>query len=544
MLSLANSFRIGSRTGMTGISKVTSSLVDRKKDSPFSLQKRHIFDSVFDPESIALLATCSGAATTGFMVHRYKIALSNQYVVKTGLFIDGASIHKKTFQFPFQTANFISMEPKPYHHVIDKAMSKEKIAFKMPVAFTIGPLDTPEALQNMVKSILGISVEKFDDLVLVAVAGACRRQAGTLELEHIFSDRTKFRDQVIDIINKELFPFGLHILTMNIDELEDMEGNVYFKYLRQRALEGAVNTAKVAVAEKQREGAIGEKLHQSETRKEVAELEKEAKLVENERDVQISKSDSTRDIAKAEYSRAINVAKLEAEAKAEMRKFELQKEVEEFRKVQEIERLRASKLSAANVDYEVVVKNADAKAAEKVKQAQAEAESIRLIAEANLLSKQTEAKGVQVYKEAEAKGIQAIKEAEAIGVQALKRAEAEGVRALRDAEADGLQRLVKSAGGVDELNKYLIIKEELLPKIASHNASAVRDSKPKISIWNTGPGDNKSGLSNVITDIVKTGVPLLDTLKAQTGIDVAGKFFKTESKSECKPKSNSDTDTK
>lgn len=467
-----------------------------------NIQKRSFMDLI-DPSTFDGFVAVTLLSGGAFVLRRYKVALANEYIVKTGVGINGATVHKKTLQLPFQTATKISMEPKPFHHIIDKAMSKEKIAFKMPVAFTVGPLDTPEGLQNMIKSIIGVTADKFDNLVLVAVAGACRRQAGTLELEHIFSDRTKFRDEVIDIINRELFSFGLNILTMNIEELEDMEGNEYFKYLRRRALEGAVNMAKIDVAEKQKEGDIGQKLYQSETRRELAELEKGAKVVENSRDIEVSKSNSDRDVAKVEYDRAVKVAQYEADAGAEKRRFELQCEVEEVRKKQEIERLRATDLSVADVNAEVTVRNADATALAKIRAAQAEAESIQLIASANFLAKQNEAKGIQAVKEAEAKGIQA----------------------LREAEANGLNQLVLSAGGVDGLVRYLMVRDEILPKIADKHAAAVNGMKPNINIWQTGQGANEqNGLSNTISDIIRTGVPMLNSLKDQTGIDLLERF--------------------
>jgi flotillin len=448
------------------------------------------------------------------MVHRYKIADANKFIVKTGIGIEGATIHKKTFHWPFQTATTLDMTPRPYHIVIDKAMSREKIAFKMPIAFTVGPFDKPEALNNLVTKILGIDEAKFNDLVFVAVAGACRRQAGTLDLEHIFSDRTKFRDQVIEIINKELLQFGLHIFTMNIEELEDMEGNEYFKYLRRRALEGAINMAKIDVAEKQKEGDVGQKMHQGETRRQLAEIEKDAKLVENIRDIEISKSNTEMNVAKAEYDRAVKVAQLEAEANAEKRRFELQREVEEFRKSQETERLRASELSVANVNAEVAIRKADAEAEARIRLAKGEAESIRLLAEAKLQSQQNEAKGIQAVKEAEAKGIQALREAEAIG----------------------LERLVSSAGGVNGLTNYLLVKDEVLQKIAQHNANAVSGLKPQITIWNTGKQDGESNaLTGTIKDIINTGVPLLEGLKAQTGIDILGRL-KNQSSPDPTPK--------
>lgn len=491
--------------------------------------------------SVGLMG-CAGL----FMGTRYRIAAPNQYIVKTGIMIDGVDINKNTFQWPFQVAKIMDMSPSSHHMIIDKAMSKEKIAFKMPIAFTIGPKDDIESLTKYATKLIGMEQAKLYELIYVAVAGSCRMQAGNLELEQIFSDRIKFRDEVINIINNELEQFGIKILTMNIEELEDMEGNEYFVFLRKKALEGAVNTAKIDVAEQLKKGDIGQKTHQSETRIKVADLEKEAKLVENIRDRDISESDATLNIARTEYNKTMILAKLEADANSKKRDLELQKEIEEYRKNQETEKLRASEMSLTNVKAEILLKNTDAQAKAKIEQtkgeadallriteanalalvkntkaqteakieiARGEAEAIRLIADANFLAKQNEAKGIQLIKESEAKGI------EAIGL-----AEAKSLEAMKAAEADGFRKMVDSAGGTPELVNYMFVHNDIPTKVAQAHATGLNGMNPKINYWHTGPNDGSNGFANTLKDLVKGSLPFTEGLKDQTGIDVT-KFF-------------------
>jgi hypothetical protein len=108
--------------------------------------------------------------------------------------------------------------------------------------------------------------------------------------------------------------------------------------------------------------------------------------------------------------------------------------------------------------------------------------------------------------------------------------EAKGILKLREAEAQGLERLIASAGSVDQLNSYLIVHNGMLEKIAEQQASAVRDMKPIINLTNWQTGSNINGenasLMNVVQDLVRTGVPLVESVKTSTGIDLLKSYRK------------------
>lgn len=107
-----------------------------------------------------------------------------------------------------------------------------------------------------------------------------------------------------------------------------------------------------------------------------------------------------------------------------------------------------------------------------------------------------------------------------------KENEAKGI--LRVREAEGLEKLKGSAGGISNLSQYLMIKNDIVTKIAKHQAEAVSGMNPKINIWHTGSkGDDINGLSGAINNIVKTGIPLLEGIKDQYGIDLLKNFKET-----------------
>jgi len=97
----------------------------------------------------------------GWLSTRYKVAGPNEYIVKTGIFIDDLEISKKTFWLPYQTFGIIMLEPSTYHCLIEEAMSHERIAFNMPTVFTIGPEDEMEALKRYCKL---FQTTSFEDL--------------------------------------------------------------------------------------------------------------------------------------------------------------------------------------------------------------------------------------------------------------------------------------------------------------------------------------------------------------------------------------------
>lgn len=154
---------------------------------------------------------------------------------------------------------------------------------------------------------------------------------GKMKLDDLFNNKEEFKANVVDQINHQLQDFGLTVYNANIEEMTDMVGNEYFVFLRKRALESAVNRAKVDVAEQMKFGNVGERMHDTETRQKVAEYEMQAELTENDRSREIAESQTKLIIAKAEFAQQTAIAQAEATAAADLRQLELQQEVEKSR---------------------------------------------------------------------------------------------------------------------------------------------------------------------------------------------------------------------
>lgn len=432
--------------------------------------------------SAAIDAAIFGGTTAivgfgGFAAFRYKISSPSEYIVKTGLGISEISIRKKTMVWPFQRYRKMSIAPITFPIEVD-AMSEQRIPFRMPSVWTIGPKNEMEPLENYAKLLIDKGSDGMQETVEGVIQGETRVLTANLDLNVLFSDREKFKNEVVVRINDVLGPFGLVVYNANIAELADLDHeNKYFAEQKKRALQKVNQEARVSVAEAMKDGETGEREHQTQTRIKVAWLDREATVAENERRREINQSNKDLSVANAEYGREQNIAEIQANAAAQKRRAELLREVEEMRRAQEIERKRADEFSVATVNAEVEIKRAEGAAA-----------AMRIRAEANLYAKQREA---------------------------------DGILAVKTAEAESLQKLVDSAGSTDNLNRYLMIQTGMLPNLAREQALAIQGMKPKVTVWSTGQANDT--FSKAVTDLFKTGMPLFDGIKEQTGYD----FLKT-----------------
>lgn len=385
---------------------------------------------------------------------RYRVAKPSQFIVRTGMFIDNVAINKKAFQWPFQTAKTISVQPSNYTFDL-QAMSKEKMEFILPGVYTIGPKDDLKGLEDYATLLSNSSEAELTSIIKGIIEGETRVLTANLTLEEIFSGRDAFREEVSARIDKELGRLGLKIHNANIQEMSDHAGSEYFQFLRQRARASAENEARVNIAEAQKEGDIAVKSREKDTRVKTSNFESEAVTYENERNIEIAESNAKLKIRQAEFDKTSVIAQIESEKAAQVREMELQKEVETKRIAQQQEHLRADLLAKANVEAEAKERTADA----------------------NLYA---------------------------------KRAEAAGVLARFEAEAEGLKKLFESAGGNPDLvMQYLMIDRNLYPELAKAMGDAVKGLNPKINYWNTG-GDT----GNPITDVLKNIPASVDLLKS------------------------------
>ncbi|CAG8449092.1 16594_t:CDS:2 [Acaulospora morrowiae] len=401
----------------------------------------------------------------------YRISDPNQYLVKTGAFIKDVSLQKKGWVIPGQRSIFFDITPENYTLQL-QAMTAEKLEFNLPAVFTIGPKDEPESLKRYAK-LLATNHKNSDhvkDLVKGIIEGETRVIAAAMTMEEIFQERKGFKEQVVKNVQEELNQFGLFIYNANVKQLQDTQGSEYFKYMRMKTHEGAINSAKVDVAEAKYRGDVGAKQREGLTRQETSKVESDTVNIENERKVTMAQAEANLAIKKSEYERQTKIAAIEASQAAKMRESELQKEVEERRLLSETERLRVQFVAKANAEYE----------------------ASKAVANAKLYTAQKEAEAA-LY---------------------IKQKEAEGQLALYNAQAEGIRNLMQSFGGnANAALQYIMIDRGVYTQLAKENATAVQNLNPKITVWNTG-GQNENPVANIFQSLP----PLLSTIQDQTGI--------------------------
>jgi flotillin len=415
---------------------------------------------------IPLLA---GAGLLAFAASRYKTSKSNQWLVRTGIAVTDMEISKKFVHWPFQNIQTIDMTPNSFKLTVN-AMSKEKMEFTFPAVFTIGAKNDLDSLQKYARFLLVQDNNATDALIRGIIEGETRTLSANLSIEDIFTGRSAFKNDIVGNVKAQLDQYGLEIYNANIEELKDSDTSNYFRSLAQKIKAEAENKAKVEVAEQNKKGNIGAKERESETRQRVAIVEAEATLVENARQQEILKSKADLEKTKAEQNNIIQQANIRADQEAESLRMSLMRDVEKRRSEMELEKKRAVELTKATVAAETAQKEAEG-----------QANSQRILAEAALYQKQKEA---------------------------------EGVAAMYAAQAEGLQRLVTSFGGdARALLSYTMLEKGVYEKLADANAKAIKDMNPKITVWTHDPSTSMSAIQN----LGKGLIPMLDTIQDQTG---------------------------
>lgn len=260
--------------------------------------------------------------------------------------------------------------------------------------------------------------------------------------------------------------------------------------MRKKTHEGAVNKAKVDVAEARFKGDVGEKEKEGLTRQAVTKVEAETVIFENSARAQIAKAESELATKQADYDRDSEMARIEAKLMNQSRSAELQKAYEEKRQAAEVERLRADLVAKSTAEYEASQQSAKAVLYKQQKEAEAQLYKVERDAEAKM-----KLADADLYS---------------------KRKEAEATLAKYQAEAEGLRHLLDAFNGDSAaLMQYLMMQNGLYTQLAQQTALAVQGMQPKISVWNT---ESNAG-GNPVTDLFKTLPPMLSTIQEQTGIN-------------------------
>lgn len=418
---------------------------------------------------------------------RYKRCPSNKILVtygKVGKNKEGANasavpIHGgATFVWPvIQSYDYLDLTPITVDIRLTDALTLQNIRVDIPSRFTFAISTRKDIMMNAAERLLGESREEIEKLAEDIIFGQFRATIATMNIEDINTDREGFEKNVMDNVETELNKVGLEIINTNFQDIQDNDG--YLEALGKKAAAQVTNTAKVEVANENRDGDVGKAKADQEKRVAVSESEAQAVDGENKAKITEANSNSERRQEEAEAeSRAVSSEKTQRAA-AEKAGYVAEQEAESERKKKE----------QISQEIEVVV---PAQVAKQKAEQEAEAEMIRL-------AKEGEGRGLAIQKE--------------------KEGEAKGIQAILEKKADGLKQIVEAAGGNANHAALLMIVEQL-PQIVESQAKAISNIEfGKITVIDSGGNGAGNGASNWLQEISRS-MPGIDAMLETAGLNL------------------------
>ncbi len=399
-----------------------------------------------------------------------------------------------------QDYEYLDLTPIPIEVDLRNALSKQNIRVNVPSRFMVGISTEPGVMNNAAERLLGLAQDDIHHLAADIIFGQLRVVIATMDIEEINSDREKFLANVSEAVEHELIKIGLKLINVNITDITDESG--YIDALGREAAAGAINEAKKAVAEKERDGAIGEAEANRTKRIQVAAANAEANIGEAD-----AKQKERVKVAamNAEAVKGENTAKVTiANSDAERRKLEA-----EARKIA----ITAEKINEAMALAEAY------KAEQKAEMERAEREKASQYADI-IIPTEVEKQKIEIEAEADAERIRRIAKGNADGTYQKMLAEAKGLYEILTKQAEGFKQLVGAAENNSKDAAMLMIADKL-PEIVKTQVEAIKNIQiDKITVWETGNGGaGTSSTANFMKGLMGA-IPPLDELFKQAGLQL------------------------
>ena len=439
------------------------------------------------------------------VLSRYKRCPSDKILVIYGKVAKGQTAHcihgGAAFVWPIiQDFKMLDLTPIQIEIKLDNALSKQNIRVAVPSVFTIGISTKPEVMILAAERLLALNVQQIKAMAGEIIIGQMRLVVASMEISEINTDRDKFLEGIFKNVETELEKIGLRLINVNIQDIMDASG--YLDALGKNAAAEAINNAKKAVAEKDRDGAIGQAVAVQDQTIKVANATaaSESGKAEAQRLMRVNvatanatavEGENTAQVTIANSTSAMRQRKAEAEKIAvAAEKVQAAQALEEAYKAEQVaETARAEKDRATMVANEVVKADIDR---QKVV-IKAEAEKARLIAEA-------QGRGEATF--AELNG------------------QARGILEILNKQAEGLKNIVAAAGGNPDKAATLLIIDKL-PELVRTQVEAIKNIKiDKITVWDSGSGTGDTNSTAGFLQGLMKSVPPLNDLFKQAGMSL------------------------
>ncbi|MBE6386022.1 MAG: flotillin family protein [Lentisphaerae bacterium] len=459
-----------------------------------------------------------------------------------------------------QDYGYISLRPMQINVNLDNALCKQNIRISVPSVFTVGVSTDPALMGNAADRLLGLTPDAIADLAKDIIFGQLRLVIASMMIEEINADRESFLRSVEANVAEELKKLGLVLLNVNITDITD--GSGYIEAIGQRAAAGAINQAKIDVAEETRKGSIGSaeasKNESIAVSKANAEAAAGVALAEREQRIAVSKANAEAAAGEADAQREQRIAISQANAQAAAG----EAEAERSRRiaVKQADAQAAAGEAEADRDQRVAVKQADAAATQgenlaaieiaksNASRCEAEAEAYRRseaankVALAQIEKAQFEAEAeaqksraemenqrqraevivpaeiakqqITISAEAEAERLRREAQGQADAIYAKLSAEAKGNLEILSAKGDGYRRIIEACGSDASAASQMLLIEKL-QEIVALQTEAIKNIKiDKVTVWDGGSNANgKTSTANFLSGMMASLPPLHDVAK-------------------------------
>ena len=384
---------------------------------------------------------------------------------------------------------YLPLTPITINIDLKDALSLQNIRINVPSTFTIGISIQDNIMQNAAQRLLGLKMDDIERMAEEIILGQLRLTVASMTIEQINQDRDNFLAGITHNVEKELEKVGLKLINVNIVDITDQSD--YIESIGKKAAATAVETARVDVADAERDGAIGaakaDRAREIEVAENIAEATKGRKAAEADQRVYVENQEalaiSGENVAQAEIANAnadLTEARASAKQRADVATAKAEAVIQKSVYLEEEARLEASEIVRENIQKKQIEIAAEAEAERQRRVARGEADAI-----------------LSVY-EAEAKGIQQV----------------------LDAKAKGYQNLVASTAGDPKAAATLLMVEKI-ESMVSAQVEAIRNLKiDKITVWDGGGNDDgSSATSNFVSSLVQSLPPIHDVAK-MAGVDL------------------------
>uniref|UniRef100_A0A667ZZ40 Flotillin n=1 Tax=Myripristis murdjan TaxID=586833 RepID=A0A667ZZ40_9TELE len=252
-----------------------------------------------------------------------------------------------------------------------------------------------ELLGYACEQFLGKSVMEIKSVILQTLEGHLRSILGTLTVEQIYQDRDKFASLVREVAAPDVGRMGIEILSFTIKDVYDKVE--YLSSLGKTQTAAVQRDADIGVAEAERDAGIRE-----------AECKKEMMDVKFQADTKMADSKRELEMQKAAFNQEVNTKKAEAQLAYELQAAKEQQKI----RLEEIEIEVVQRKKQITIEEKEIDRTDKELIATVKRPAEAEAYKMQQLAEGQKIKKvltaQAEAEKIRCIGEAEAGSIEAV----------------------------------------------------------------------------------------------------------------------------------------